>query len=132
VAKPGGGGGLRQVNLVDDGGATWEALMRQQRNLDLEIVGNRIDQAAAAVARERAVSLAARGGGSSSSAQPEFERADMCDMNGGAVAAGRAVAQSQRQRKHQQSKHMTNEDGELDELELKKKEYEVRQSALLL
>lgn len=106
--------------------------MRQQRNLDLEIVGNRIDQAAAAVARERAISLAARGGGSSSSAEPEFERADMCDMNGGAVAAGRAVAQLQRQRKHQQSKHMTNEDGELDELELKKKEYEVRQSALLL
>ena len=56
----------------------------------------------------------------------------MCDMNGRAVAAGRAVAQLQRQRKHQQSKHMTNEDGELDELELKKKEYEVRQSALLL
>ena len=130
MAKP--GGGLRQVHLVDDGGATWEALMRQQRNLDLEIVGNRIDQAAAAVARERAISLAARGGGSSSSAEPEFERADMCDMNGGAVAAGRAVAQLQRQRKHQQSKHMTNEDGELDELELKKKEYEVRQSALLL
>ena len=107
--------------------------MRQQRNLDLAIVGNRIDQAAAVVARERAaVSAAARGGSSSSSAQPEFERADMCGMNGGAIVASRAVTQAQRHRKHQQPKHVTNQGGEFGELELKKKEHEVRQSALLL